>query len=184
MLGYVIPVVVVASAFWVYFDATANKIGRVAGVKGMFNMSAGGWAAVTLFLWIVGFPSYLIKRAALIQLAKTNPTEVKARAVGFVLVAVGGAALIALSVAMTPVPGLPECDSGGVQDLIWSIPAVKLLSDSGARLRNPAQTSYDAGAEKRTCTAVFRNGGQEVPFKYTISWQDKSSGQYWVQIVP
>jgi hypothetical protein len=26
-------------------------------------MSAGAWATVTMFLWIIGFPSYVIKRS-------------------------------------------------------------------------------------------------------------------------
>lgn len=59
MLGVAIVAVVSASAIWVCLDAT-KKIGKIEAAGGMFNVSAGAWAAVTLFLWIIGFPAYLI----------------------------------------------------------------------------------------------------------------------------
>ena len=77
-MATVIAVALVAiSAVWVYLDATKNKIGKNPGEKGMFNMSAGAWGAATLGLWIVAFPSYLIKRSDLIEKAKENPVDVK-----------------------------------------------------------------------------------------------------------
>lgn len=78
MLDLAIFLVVVLSSIWVYYDATSNKIGKIKGIKGMFNMSAGGWCLVTLLLWIVGFPSYLIKRKALTTIANENPIEYSA----------------------------------------------------------------------------------------------------------
>ena len=71
--------IVATTSVWVYLDATENNIGKIPYVKGMFNMSAGAWAIVTLFLWIIGFPAYLIKRRSLIAAAKTRPVTVKAR---------------------------------------------------------------------------------------------------------
>ena len=62
MLNSIIIAVVAVSAVWVYLDATKNKIGKIPDGKGMFNMSAGAWCAVTLGLWIIGFPAYLINR--------------------------------------------------------------------------------------------------------------------------
>jgi hypothetical protein len=57
-------VVVIASAIWVYVDA--KNIGVRKGlIKGFFDMGAGTWCAVTLLLWIVGFPAYLVKRGSL-----------------------------------------------------------------------------------------------------------------------
>ncbi len=79
MLNAIIVAIIPVTSVWVYFDATANKIGKIPDEKGMFNMSAGAWAIVTLLLWIIGFPAYLIKRGSLIAKAKARPVEVKAR---------------------------------------------------------------------------------------------------------
>lgn len=76
MIGVVAVAIVVTSAIWVYLDATKNRIGKIPDAGGMFNMSAGAWATVTLLLWIIGFPSYLIKRRSLIERAKSHPVEV------------------------------------------------------------------------------------------------------------
>lgn len=67
------------SAAWVYWDATDKKIGKIPGIKGFSNMSAGAWGTVTALLWLVGFPLYLSKRVSLIERAKTEPIEVKRR---------------------------------------------------------------------------------------------------------
>ena len=71
-----IALIIIASAFWVYYDATKNKIGKIPGEKSFTNMSAGGWAVVTWLLWIIGFPLYLIKRKELIEKAKEHPVDV------------------------------------------------------------------------------------------------------------
>jgi len=69
---------ITACALWVYLDATKNKIGKTS-AGGMFNMSAGAWGVVTLLIWIIGFPAYLIKRNALKIIADENPVDVKGR---------------------------------------------------------------------------------------------------------
>ena len=54
-------VIILASAIWVYFDA--RNIGVKKGlVPGMGNMGPAGWFVVTLLLWIIGFPMYLLYR--------------------------------------------------------------------------------------------------------------------------
>jgi hypothetical protein len=81
MVRFMIQLLVVISMIWVYLDATKHKIGRIPDTGGFFNMSAGAWGTAAGFLWIVGFPSYLIKRRALIEKAKDAPVEPKHRAV-------------------------------------------------------------------------------------------------------
>jgi hypothetical protein len=56
-------IVVVVSAIWVYFDAKNIGVRKELG-SGFFNAGPGGWCAVTLLLWIIGFPAYLIKRGS------------------------------------------------------------------------------------------------------------------------
>ena len=77
MLNSIIIAVVAVSAVWVYLDATKNKIGKIPDGKGMFNMSAGAWCAVTLGLWIIGFPAYLINRGDMIEKTKETPIVLK-----------------------------------------------------------------------------------------------------------
>jgi hypothetical protein len=60
MSGFVV-LIVLATSIWVYFDAKAIGI-KKGQLKGIADMSPGGWFAVTLFLWIIGFPLYLSKR--------------------------------------------------------------------------------------------------------------------------
>jgi hypothetical protein len=86
----IVVAIIVVSAVWVYMDATGHKIGRVKEAGGLFNMSAGAWSVVTMFLWIVGFPAYLIKRSALIERAETTPVEVGGRWVKVVVLCVVG----------------------------------------------------------------------------------------------
>jgi hypothetical protein len=68
-----------ASGAWVYWDATAKKIGRIPGRKGYANYPAGFWAFLTCWIWLLGFTVYMSNRRSLIELAKTNPIEVKRR---------------------------------------------------------------------------------------------------------
>ena len=79
------------SSAWVYWDATANKIGKIPGEKGFFNMSAGAWTCFALFLWVAGFPLYLQKRQSLIERAKAQPVEVKRRGLKLAIICVFGA---------------------------------------------------------------------------------------------
>ena len=54
-------------------------------------MSAGAWSVVTMFLWILGFPAYLIKRSSLVDRAKTQPVEVKGRWIKLSILGIIGA---------------------------------------------------------------------------------------------
>jgi len=59
-----IILIVAVTSIWVFFDA--KKIGVKKGaMKGICNMSPGGWFIVCLLFWIIGFPMYLIKRPEL-----------------------------------------------------------------------------------------------------------------------
>jgi hypothetical protein len=55
-------IVAIVTSIWVYFDA--KKIGVRKGLmSGIADMNPGMWLFACLFLWIVAFPIYLIKRA-------------------------------------------------------------------------------------------------------------------------
>lgn len=94
MIGTIVAAVIVASALWVYWDATAHKIGKAPGAGGMLNLSAGAWSVVTMFFWIVGFPAYVIKRGSLLDRANTQPVEVKRRWLKFSILCIVGALFV------------------------------------------------------------------------------------------
>jgi hypothetical protein len=53
--------IIIGTAVWVYYDAI--KLGAEKGrITGFFNLGAGAWFWVTLLLWIIGFPAWLITR--------------------------------------------------------------------------------------------------------------------------
>jgi hypothetical protein len=105
-MSVLVVAIIVISALWVYWDATGNRIGKIPGAGGVLNMSAGAWAVVTMFLWIIGFPIYLIKRSTLIEKAKSQPVEVKGRLVKLVILAIIGGLwlLMALGAGAPPQP--------------------------------------------------------------------------------
>ncbi|HKE39034.1 MAG TPA: hypothetical protein VKG21_04265 [Casimicrobiaceae bacterium] len=106
MLKVLVVAIVVACSLWVYWDASGRKVGKVPGVGGMFNMSAGAWSVVTMFFWIIAFPAYLVKRSALIERTKEQPVEVTGRIFKMVILAVIGSlwVLITLAGAIAPPP--------------------------------------------------------------------------------
>lgn len=57
-------IIVIVSAIWVYIDA--KNIGIKKGVtpemSGWLDMGPAGWSALTLLLWLLGFPLYLYHR--------------------------------------------------------------------------------------------------------------------------
>jgi hypothetical protein len=61
-------------AFVIYFDTAANKVGVIQPRKWFTaNMSAGMWATMTVLLWPLILPAYLLNRPHLIQGAMRNP---------------------------------------------------------------------------------------------------------------
>ncbi len=73
-MGALVWLVVVVSAIWVYVDARSIGV-RKGLVTGLGDMGPVGWAVSTLFLWIVAFPLYLVKRRQFrIAVATAAPT--------------------------------------------------------------------------------------------------------------
>ena len=58
------PLVVIATSIWMAIDASQHGYDK-RDVKGMAAMGPGGWLLCGLFLWIITFPVYLIKRGEL-----------------------------------------------------------------------------------------------------------------------
>ena len=119
----------------------------------VFALGAGAWGAVTGFLWIIGFPAYLIKRSTLIETARTHPVEPKGRVVKAFIFGAIALAIVGVSAAGLVQGTLPACDSPEVVNLAQTIikdsPLVKLSGLQVTGLTMVAQKSYDPSDEKR-----------------------------------
>ena len=187
MPGVLITLLMTASAVWVYLDATRHGIGKVPGEGGFFNLSAGAWGAATLGLWIVAFPAYLVKRAALVEKAKTSPVRVGGRFAKAALLAAVGAAWCFIVSTSGVQPALPRCDAPEVVQLVEKLNRERssaALSPSVPRVVAPVEQSYDAGADKRICRATSTSAAGETKLTYSIEWRDKPKGTIRVTIVP
>jgi len=186
MLNVVIVALLVASSIWVYLDATKHKIGKVSGAKGMFNMSAGAWAVVTLLLWIVGFPAYLIKRSNLIQGANENPIEVSGRIGKTAALAVVGGVWILAVFSSIALSSLPSCSDSNTKTLVGQIvnkmPLVKVAGAQFIALKDIVEQGYNKQSEIRSCHATLVTTAGEDSLQYYVKWKDKGKGNYYVQV--
>ncbi|RLM27487.1 hypothetical protein BIY29_02275 [Brenneria alni] len=90
-----IDAVIYVCVFWIFFDATNNKIGG-------YKTALGNYTGVSPFVWAIGalfiipFFVYLVRRNKLIQYAKENPVDTDKSKYGILLFIVL-AALVAFS---------------------------------------------------------------------------------------
>lgn len=185
MLSIVLTTVLVVSAVWVYWDATSHGIGKVPG-KRWFNQSAGSWSIVVLLLWIVGFPTYVLKRGELIRRAAEHPVAHRGRTVKLAMLAAAGATVLAANAAVYLAGSLPECGAPEVLStadrILREAPLFVLTGTKVESLSSPVQKSYDASSETRHCTAILRHStGQEV-LRYSVQWHDRDGQVFFVKL--
>jgi len=185
MLNAIIVAVVAVSAVWVYLDATKNKIGKIPDGKGMFNMSAGAWGVVTLLLWIIGFPAYLIKRGTLIEKAKENPIEISGRNGKTAALSIVGGLWVFMSLVGTALSGLPGCDSTDTKSLLGqiinSMPLVKASGAQFVSVKNVAEQGFNKQAQIRSCSGTLVTTAGENNLQYSVKWGNKKKGEFYVE---
>ena len=183
----IILVLVCVSAFWVYWDATGHKIGKLPDEKGTFNISAGSWAMVTLLLWIVGFPAYLINRSRLIEKAKESPVDSKLRYGGATVLAVLALCASFGAYSMYSTGTLPNCNSPEVVQLTNQIvsesPAVQILGLTDISISSHGEKHYNSSSETRFCRGVLKTPLGDEVISYSVEWHNKNTGEFWVQIL-
>lgn len=162
------------SAQWVYYDAKKHKIGKVPGMKGLLNMSAGAMAGATLLLWLPTFPMYLYKRKALIEQAKEHPIE----PAGKITFALTGALFAASATIFIVNTTLPGCDSQDALKL-----TNHLIQPLGmGQVTYPVELDYEDSV--RVCRGLLSGGnGRQVPVEYSVSWHDKAKRIIYVQLL-
>ena len=178
--------IVVASAIWVYFDAARNRIGKIPGRRGMFNMSAGGWGFATLGLWIVALPAYLIQRKKLIAVARVTPIESKR--MGWkagALAIVGGTWCLAV-VAGQIASGLPGCDDSNAKVVIGKIvndlPVAKASGIEYVSVKDVSELGFNPQAQVRSCAGTLVTTAGEDGLQYAIKWSNTERREFYVQL--
>lgn len=176
-INLIIIAIVTASSVWVYLDAVKNKIGTLprSRLKSIFNISAGEWAIATLIFWIIGFPSYLIKRRALIEIAKKNPIEAtgyEIKALALSLVGVAGI-IIAINISSTP-----SCDSSRVKNFVEEeihnrVKLLEILNVKFITIKNIIDNGYNSETKTRSCSAMLVTTMGEDDFVYVIKKANK-----------
>ncbi len=169
-----------------YFDATKNKIGKVPDQKGMFNMSAGAWGIVTMLLWIIGFPAYLVKRKSLLEIAKEKPIEAKGRIAKLIVFMIAGGLWVLASLSAVSLSSLPSCDSTEASSIIGQIiseiPAVKNAGVEYVTVKDTVEQGFNKQTQIRSCSGTLVTTAGEDDLQYFIKWQDQSKGEFWVEI--
>jgi hypothetical protein len=190
MINVFIVAVVAISATLVYLDATKNNIGKISNAKGMFNMSAGAWGTVTLLLWFIGLPAYLIKRGDLVLKAKENPVVATGRRGKAAVLAGIGCIWVFMTIA--GITSVPKCGDQDATKLVKQIAnremgkqlgaeAAQLFSYTVGTIRTTS-TNEQTGAHQ--CAAQLgitaSNTGQtnEIPITYTVEMTDTGKEFY------
>ena len=183
----ILPIIVALSSLWVYVDASKNKIGNSPN-GGLLNIGgAGWWGVLCLLLWIVAFPLYLVKRNKLITYAKEHPAEPTNRKFK-----IGAFGIIAISSIWWSIFGvntsLPNCDDPQALDTLKSAiidsPAYKMLGINEIDLTDTSERPSTT-KDRRVCRASLHLGngyGSQIVY-YSIDWQNKETGEFWVQTI-
>ena len=71
-MDYLVWAIVIGTSIWVWIDA--SQIGARRGLaSGILGMGPLGWFLLTILLWIVGFPAYLLMRDRIRAAAQASP---------------------------------------------------------------------------------------------------------------
>ncbi|MFC2974364.1 hypothetical protein ACFOJE_19400 [Azotobacter bryophylli] len=180
----IITAIVALSAVWVYVDATNHKIGKTPG-GGFFNLSAGAWGVLMLLLWIVAFPSYLIKRGSLIEKAAHSPIEANGRSTKIAILAVIGAVFTAFTYIGAIASELPSCDSSDskklVGQIIESMPAVQIAGIKFVSLKDIEEQGFNQEAQIRSCHGTLVTTQGENELQYSIKWSNQQKGEFYIE---
>jgi len=170
---------VVLSSVLIGIDAAILKLGDKTGKeRGFFNLNRAGpisWTLGAIVLWVVFYPLYMRWRS--------NKLE---RRLGVPALFVTAAFLAAGFVAP---PGLPQVDSPEVIRLVEQAmresAGLKQVVDAGLlqpRLLEPAETSFDMHAQKRTARAQVKTALGTETVHFTVQWHDRRKGIIWVEL--
>jgi len=165
-MGTLIYLIIIASAAFVYWDATKNRIGKTSDAKILSNSPVWLWALGVLLIWIVAFPLYLVKRKELIQKALENPVEVPMKQMKLVFGVLGMILVIVL------VGGL----FGGENKAPSPFPNIPIPSLAQAQSDPLIQAAKDAVFDKIDPSMTIGDAIDNYPFFKKVTWTSRKEG--------
>ena len=141
--------------------------------KGKKRSGPGAWTGVILLLWIIGFPAYLFTRSRYGARNLLLPA---------VLVMI-----LFITLGFIAAPQLPAIDAPEVVALLEKViresPSYKIRGfGEGISIETPGEVSYDKSHQKRVGRAILKGKNSSETIYYTVDWQNRSKGIFWVQI--
>ena len=100
----------------------------------------------------------------------------------------GGMATVFGLIALTAFFGgksLPSCDQAETTSLVGQIvndmPLVKIANAQFVSLKNVTEQGHNKDAELRACAAILVTTAGEDNLQYSVKWQDKKDGNFYVE---
>ena len=82
-------------------------------------------------------------------------------------------------------PQLPTCTDKEVESTVGQIindmPLVQLFGASFVSLKNQSEQGFNKDAQLRSCTATLVTTAGEDNLQYSIKWQDRKAGTFYVE---
>lgn len=173
---FVISIVTALSSFWVFYDARSNKLGSAeSDTPSPFKMALG-----CLFIWIICFPYYLVKRKTFIEKAALNPSSDVVTTGQKVVLLIAVIVVFGIPYKSFSAGAIPTCDSQEAIDLINEV--VTDNYGAGYSLSDYAQVSYDKSAEVRRCRMTWTVGENRGISDFMIEWYSDKKEMFTVSI--
>ncbi len=164
---------VVVTSILIYLDA--RQLGPL-NRKGLVGTSPWGLLIGGILLWIVVYPLAFFRRRHFGG-PNLGPLSLLV-AVIFLGLPVG--------VALVVPKKLPACDSAEVKQVLVQIvsnaPAFKQGSRHLSQIDGHRELGFDAEKQIRTATCTAHTDFGAIPLTYTVSWQDRDKGMFFVKI--
>jgi hypothetical protein len=150
---------------------TDSAPGRAIRYEGVNRYGPWNWGFFVLLLWIIGYPAYLYRRSRYGAQNLLLPGLI--------------AATCLIAAASFSGSALPQVDSPEVlsvaQQALRESPVLKLLGVDQASISSAGEIRYDPVKQRRVARALLKTPlGNETAY-YTVEWQDRSKGSFWVQ---
>lgn len=173
---FIIPIVIIASSFWVFYDAKNHNLGSAdSNTPSPFKMAIG-----CFFIWILCFPYYLIKRRKFIDQAKLNPNSEVVTSGQKVVLFVAACIIFGLTYKDFSSGALPECHSQEATQLVSEI--VEDNYGEGYSLSDFGQVNYDSSAESRHCRMTWSVNDSTGITDFIIEWYSDKKESFTVEI--
>lgn len=165
---------VIASSYWVLFDAKKHKMGsRESDTPSPYRILFG-----CLILWILIVPYYLFKRKDFIRRSVEFPNEKDENAIVKVAAYAVTVLIVIIQLNFFLTGDVSKCDAKEVTTLVSEIAHENY--GSGYAFSNFGQVGYDHSNEVRYCRASWSNAEKSGVIDFTVEWYDENRENIYV----